>query len=173
MIFVPIMSYRIHLLRRLKRLPLKALEVDSGPDNFGLTKQLREIVEAFRSLPDDSERYKSLLQFGSTPTWSTMPKSLQIEENIVPGCLSTVYIQATLKKNHVHYHGDSDSQLTKGLVTVLVKGLSNNTPEDILKVKPEFIQNAGIGASLTPSRNNGFLNMLKTMQAKAQLLTKE
>ena len=66
----------------------------------------------------------------------------------------------------VYYSADSDSQLTKGLAALLVEGLSGSKPEEVLSVSPEFINELGLKQSLTPSRNNGFLNMLKMVQVR-------
>jgi sulfur transfer protein SufE len=64
----------------------------------------------------------------------------------------------------VYWKADSDSQLTKGLAALLVLGLSGCTPAEILSVQPTFIEMLGLKQSLTPSRNNGFLNMFLKMQ---------
>ena len=61
---------------------------------------------------------------------------------------------------------DSDSQLTKGLAALLVEGLSGATPKEIMAVEPDFVELLGLGQSLTPSRTNGFMNMLRLMQKK-------
>ena len=88
-------------------------------------------------------------------------------ENKVPGCVSQVYVTVTLEDGKVKFQGDSDSQLTKGLVGLLVEGLSGLTPEQILQVSPDFIQDAGLNISLTPSRTNGFYNIFQMMKQKA------
>jgi sulfur transfer protein SufE/stress-induced morphogen len=137
-----------------------------------LPPELLKIANAFEAIGDDKLRYKQLLfMAGQT---SPMDPSSCIPENKVPGCLSTVYVDGTVQPDGDHpgrtiiqFKGDSDGLLTKGLVALLVRGLSGNTAADIQQVDPAFIQTTGIGASLTPGRNNGFLNMLAVMKRKA------
>jgi len=133
---------------------------------FRLTPVLQRYCEGFRSVVDDKLRYQQLLFLAAKAT--PMNDALKVEQNKVPGCLSTVFVHATIDpEGKVHYVGDSDSQLTKGLVTMLVNGLSGHTPDEIIAVDPEFVKYAGVTKSLTPGRNNGFVNMLHLMKLKA------
>jgi sulfur transfer protein SufE/stress-induced morphogen len=140
-------------------------------DPLQLTPELQKIVSAFERIGDDKLRYKQLLYMANQ--LPAFDPSKQIPDNKVPGCLSTVYIDGSVEWNpdnqqyNVNFIGDSDGLLTKGLVALLVRGLSGNTAEQIQNVDPNFIQTAGIATSLTPGRNNGFLNMLAVMKRKA------
>ena len=131
-----------------------------------MTPQLQKSVEDLHNISNDKLRYQQLL-FLATKC-KPMPVELKIPENKVSGCLSTVHIHATRNVDGtISYIGDSDAQLTKGLVALLIDGLSNNQIDDILQIQPEFISYAGITTSLTPGRNSGFLNMLQLMKKKA------
>jgi sulfur transfer protein SufE/stress-induced morphogen len=140
---------------------------DTINNPLGLTPELLKLTLAFESIGDDKLRYKQLLYMANQ--LKPMDEEYQTPANLVPGCLSTVYIHATLDKpaGVVNYIGDSDGLLTKGLVALLVRGFSGNTAEQIQHVDPAFVKQAGIDASLTPGRNNGFLNMLAVMKRKA------
>jgi len=156
---------------------LCASEVDSSNNPLQLTPELLKIAQAFESIGDDQLRYKQLLYMANQ--LQPLDKSYQTPANKVPGCLSTVYVHATARRNDeddqvvIDFAGDSDGLLTKGLVALLIRGLSGNPPEAIAQVDPSFVQKAGIAASLTPGRNNGFLNMLALMKSKAQQVGEE
>ena len=132
-----------------------------------LPPSLASLVSSFQAVPDPMARYKQLLFFATK--LETLPDADRIPENKVKGCVSQVWVVPTLKPEDgkIYWKADSDSQLTKGLAALLVQGLSRLTPEEIVKVQPDFIASLGLAQALTPSRNNGFLNMFKLMQAKA------
>ena len=144
---------------------------DDSDNPLGLTPELLKLANAFESIGDDKLRYKQLLYMAGQ--LAPLDESKKVPENKVPGCLSTVHIDAMARVVEntndivVDFQGDSDGLLTKGLVALLIRGLSGNAPEAIQKVDPSFIEKAGIAASLTPGRNNGFLNMLAVMKKKA------
>jgi len=131
-----------------------------------LPAPLAKIVQAFQMVPDPMARYKQLLFYATR--LKPLAKDLQVEENKVQGCVSQVWVVATLGEGDVvTFEAESDSQLTKGLAALLVEGLSGCTVQEVVRVQPEFVEQLGLKQSLTPSRNNGFLNMLKKMQQQA------
>ena len=130
-----------------------------------LPPKLAKIVERFQRRSNPKQKYEQLLWYAKK--LPEMSESAKTEENKVKGCVSQVYITASLEDGKVSYQGDSDAQLVKGLVAFLIEGLNNLTPEEIVKVQPDFIEDTGLKVSLTPSRANGFLNIFQMMKKKA------
>lgn len=133
-----------------------------------LPPALEQIVQRFQRVSDPKQRYEQLLSLAKR--LEALPEAEKTPDNKVSGCVSQVYIAADLIDGKVKYHGDSDSQLVKGLVALLIKGLDGSSPAEILQVKPDFIQATGLNVSLTPSRANGFYNIFRMMQQKAYQL---
>ena len=130
-----------------------------------LPPALAKIVQRFQRATDPKRRYEQLIWYGQR--LQQFPQEQKIAENKVTGCVSQVNITAALESGKVMYQGDSDSQLTKGLVGLLIEGLQGLSPDEITQLTPHFIQETGLNVSLTPSRANGFYNIFKTMQNKA------
>lgn len=130
-----------------------------------LPDSLAKIVQRFQKHTDPKRRYEQLIWYANR--LAPFPESEKVPENRVAGCVSQVHIISSLQEGKVFFQGDSDSQLVKGLVALLVEGLNGLTPEEILAISADFIQDTGLNVSLTPSRTNGFYNMFKFMQQRA------
>ncbi len=130
-----------------------------------LPDALAKIVDRFKQRTNPKQRYEQLLWYAKR--LKDMPEVDKTPENKVSGCVSQVFITANLEDGKVWYQGDSDAQLVKGLVALLIEGLNGLTPEEIVQVSPDFIQEMGLNVSLTPSRANGFYNIFQTMKKKA------
>ncbi|KAL8462120.1 hypothetical protein ACS0TY_033271 [Phlomoides rotata] len=131
-----------------------------------LPPKLQEITKLFQGVQEPKAKYEQLLFYGKNLI--PLESQYKTNENKVQGCVSQVWVRAYLDDDkNVIFEADSDSVLTKGLAALLVKGLSGRPVEEIVRVSPDFAVLLGLQQSLTPSRNNGFLNMLKLMQKKA------
>ncbi|NES24343.1 MAG: SufE family protein [Symploca sp. SIO3E6] len=135
------------------------------PTSNPLPDSLARIVDRFKRRQDPKQRYAQLLWYAKK--LKEMPEAGKIPDNKVPGCVSQVFITANLEDGKVWYQGDSDAQLVKGLVALLIEGLNGLTPDEIVEITPDFIQETGLNVSLTPSRANGFHNIFQTMKKKA------
>ncbi|KAL4448201.1 hypothetical protein ABPG75_005420 [Micractinium tetrahymenae] len=147
------------------RRPSLSVRCSAATSSTELPTSLQSLVTAFQSVPDPMARYKQLLFYATK--LEPFPAEAHTEENKVKGCVSQVWVTAELQDGKIWWKADSDSQLTKGLAALLVQGLSGLAPAEIVRVPADFIAQLGLQQSLTPSRNNGFLNMFKLMQKKA------
>lgn len=129
-----------------------------------LPENLFNIVKSFQLVKDPTQRYKQLLFYAQK--LKAFPKEQKNDQNKVPGCTSQVWILSEFKEGKFYFLADSDSQLTKGLAGLLVEGLQGSDLQEILSVPPEFIEELGLKQTLTPSRTNGFLNMLKLIKQR-------
>jgi cysteine desulfuration protein SufE len=128
---------------------------------------LEKIVRRLQQTTDPKRRYEYLLWLAKR--LPELPADQKTAENKVSGCVSQVFIVAELIDGKVMFKADSDAQLTKGLVALLVEGLNGLTPPEISQLTPDFIKDTGLDVSLTPSRANGFYNIFQAMQRKALL----
>lgn len=129
---------------------------------------LDRIVERLGSTSDPKRRYAYVLWLAKK--LEPLPEAFQQEVYKVRGCVSQVYVVGQLAAGHLHWQGDSDAAITKGLLALLIEGLEGLTPAEVVAIDPAFIANTGLQGSLTPSRANGFLNIFKMMQAQARSL---
>lgn len=126
---------------------------------------LDAIVARLRDCSDPRRRYDYVLWLAKK--LPPGPEDLQQEANRVRGCVSRVYVAPSLEDGILHWQGESDALITRGLLALLIQGLDGLTPEAVVALDPAFIAETGLQASLTPSRANGFLNILRHMQAQA------
>ena len=128
-----------------------------------------KMVKRFQRVSDPKRRYEQLLWFAKK--LEAFPETEKTPENKVSGCVSQVYIIGQVNDGRICFQGDSDAQIIKGLVALLISALNGLTPEEVLNLSPDFIKDTQLDVSLTASRANGFYNIFKTMQQKAAAFT--
>ncbi|MEY4352986.1 MAG: hypothetical protein RLZZ609_1227 [Cyanobacteriota bacterium] len=140
----------------------------TAPTSGGGSAALDQMVERLSSTSDPKRRYEYVLWLGKK--LQPFPDALRQEAYKVKGCVSQVYVVAELQEGRLHWQGDSDAAITKGLLALLMQGMEGLTPEQALALDPALLAATGLQASLTPSRANGFLSIFRTMQAQAGAL---
>jgi cysteine desulfuration protein SufE len=132
-----------------------------------LPPTLAKIVSRLQQTADPKRRYEYLLWLAKRVP--EFPEADKTSDNKVPGCVSQVYVTAAMQDGKIHFQGDSDAQLTKGLVGLLIEGMNGLSAQEISALTPDFIKDTGLDVSLTPSRANGFYNIFQMMQKKAMV----
>lgn len=129
-----------------------------------------EIVEEFATFDDWLDKYAYLIELGGD--LKPMPEAYQKEENIIKGCQSRVWLHAEYKDGLMHYTAYSDAVIVKGIVALLLKVFSEQTPQAILAANTDFISEIGLDEHLSPTRSNGLAAMLKQIKFYALAFSK-
>lgn len=122
------------------------------------------IVAEFSAFRDWESRYKYLINLGRQ--LPELPEEFKTEELKIKGCQSQVWLKADYNKERavVELYADSDALIVKGLVSLLLRIYSGLTPDEILAVSPQFMEQLGFSTHLSPSRANGFMSMIKQIR---------
>ena len=132
------------------------------------SEKLDQIVERLKGTTDPKRRYEYVLWLAKK--LQPLPEEFRNDAFKVKGCVSQVYVVGQLVEGKLHWQGDSDAAITKGLLALLIEGMEGLEPAAAAAIDPAFLSETGLQASLTPSRANGFLNILRLMQAQAKAL---
>lgn len=125
----------------------------------------QQIIKEFEALTDWTERYKHIIKQGRT--LEPLEEQYKVDENLVRGCQSQVWLHTRLEDGKVIFEADSDAAITKGLVALMVRFYSGQKPDDIIATNPQFIKKIGMQEHLSPTRSNGLASMVKQMKIYA------
>ena len=128
----------------------------------------QQLIEEFSYFHDWMDKYEYIIELGKElPLIDPQYKTPQY---LISGCQSQVWLHADFIDGRIIFSADSDAIITKGIVNLLIKVLSNRTPEEILAAQLDFIDVIGLRAHLSPTRSNGLSSMLKQMKMYATAL---
>ena len=124
------------------------------------------IVEDFSMFDDWMDRYAMLIEMGKE--CPIIDDQYRDEKHLINGCQSRVWLSAELKDGKIYFAADSDAVITKGIIYLLIKVFSGQTPSDILSADMSFLDEIGLKEHLSPTRSNGLLSMVKQMMLYAE-----
>ena len=132
-----------------------------------LSKIQDEIIKEFSYLHDWFDKYNYLITLGKHLV--QLDESLKNEENVLSGCQSQVWITAMMKGENIYFIADSDSLITKGMISLLFRVVNNQHPKDVVDADLYFIEKIGLNSQLSPTRVNGLASIVRQIKEKAQL----
>ena len=138
-----------------------------------------EIIEEFSGFDDWMDKYQLLIDLGNEQ--EPLEDQYKTEQNLIDGCQSRVWLVADLVDGEmwnaegkvVHFRAESDALIVKGIVALLIRVLSDHTPQEILDADLYFIEQIGLKEHLSPTRSNGLVAMVKQMRVYALIFSKK
>jgi cysteine desulfuration protein SufE len=124
-----------------------------------------QIIEEFSVFDDWMDKYEYLIELGRD--LAPYDPKYRIDKYIIDGCQSRVWVYGIKEGDVIKYFADSDAIITKGMISLLIRVLSNQKPEDIANVNLYFIEKIGLKDNLSPTRSNGLIAMIKQMKIMA------
>ena len=123
----------------------------------------QDIIDEFSEVDDWLDGYSMIIDLGNN--LPEIDEKYKTPDHLIEGCQSRVWLNAELTpEGTVHYTADSDAIIVKGIISLLIQALDNQTPDDILKSDLHFIDAIGLSEHLSPTRSNGLLAMVKQMR---------
>ncbi|MDM1367530.1 SufE family protein [Myroides marinus] len=124
-----------------------------------------EIIDDFSMFDDWMQRYEYIIELGKS--LPLINPQYQVEENLIKGCQSQVWLHADLQGENIVFTANSDAILTKGIIAILIRVFSGQKAEDILNADMSFIDEIGLKEHLSPTRANGLVSMIKQIKMYA------
>lgn len=121
-----------------------------------------EIIDEFGQFTDWMDKYQLLIDLGNEQP--SLPTQYKVDENLIEGCQSRVWIHADYVDGRLEFEAESDALIVKGIIALLIRVWSGHTPTEILDSELYFIDRIGLREHLSPTRSNGLLAMVKQMR---------
>ena len=124
-----------------------------------------EIIEEFAEFDDWMDKYQLLITMGEEQ--EPLPAALKTEQNLIDGCQSRVWLVCDEREGKLQFRAESDALIVKGIVSLLIRVVTDHTPQEILDADLYFIPKIGLTEHLSPTRSNGLLAMVKQIRMYA------
>jgi cysteine desulfuration protein SufE len=129
---------------------------------MSIKEEQDSIIEEFAQFPDWMEKYEYIIALGKE--LPLIDEHLKVDDNLIRGCQSRVWMHPEYRDGHVFFTADSDALITKGLVSMVIRVLSGHTPKEIVDANVFFIDAIGLSSHLSPTRSNGLLAMIRQIR---------
>ncbi len=130
-----------------------------------IKKIQEEIVDEFSMFDDWMQRYEYMIDLGKS--LPLINEAYKTDDNIIKGCQSKVWVHAELQGGKLVFTADSDAIITKGIIAILIRAFSDQTPQDVIEADTGFIDEIGLKEHLSPTRANGLVSMVKQLKLYA------
>ena len=124
-----------------------------------------DIIDEFSMFDDWMQRYEYMIDLGKS--LPLINEENKIDSHLIKGCQSKVWLHAEFDDDTINFTADSDAIITKGIIAILLRVFSNQTPKNILNAKTDFIDEIGLKEHLSPTRANGLVSMIKQIRIYA------
>jgi cysteine desulfuration protein SufE len=124
-----------------------------------------DIIAEFELYDDWMDKYNYLIELSRD--LPLIDEKLKVTENLINGCQSKVWLNAVYNEGRIQFTSDSDAIITKGIISLLIRVLSDRTPAEIMEADLFFIDRIGLRQNLSPTRSNGLLSMIKQIKLYA------
>ena len=131
-----------------------------------IQKTEEEIIDEFSIFDDWTSKYEYIIDLGKS--LPLIDEKYKDDSHKIKGCQSQVWLNAVNKNGKISYSADSDAIITKGLIALLIRVLSDRTPEEIQNSELTFLDKIGLKEHLSPTRSNGLVSMVNTMKSYAK-----